>query len=88
MAVPAIPAQTPSPITTSPSLILLLRMLVPCQPSNNRLSQRPHPGSNQHIAHQPSKRNKVGSVARKDKAADGFGPDNVRTISRPNSRHT
>lgn len=92
MAVPAIPAQTPSPITTTPPLptpplIFLLRMLVPCQPSNNRLSQRPHPGSNQHIAHQPSKRNKVGSVARRGKAAGGFGPDDVRTVPRPNSRH-
>jgi len=78
MAVPAIPAQTPSPITTTPPLptppplILLLRMVVPCQPSNNRLSQRSHPGSNQHIAHQPSKRNKVGSVARRGKAASGL----------------
>jgi len=47
-------------------------MLVPCQPSNNRRSQRPHPRFNQHIAYQPSKPNKVGSVARRGKAAGGL----------------
>ncbi len=86
IAIPAIPTQTPSPITTSP-LILILRILVPYQPSNNRRSQRPHPRFNQHVAYQPSKPNKVGSIARRGKAAGGFGPDDVQTVPRPKSRH-